>query len=320
MAERRSALPTDTRTRADVWELATTNGPARRSCGCFGWARILAGPAHRAAADPGRVLGAAASGRPAVGWPASWLSGGLLRRHVFSWTWTVAGHSSAGDVVLTVVLAAQVNHRSLVGHADRGSSSGPPVRSPTPAGSSSWRTSPSTPGAPSTTSVQLPGRLTYGIHLRGLGYRYPHGTDRRTARRRPAPAGRLTVALVGENGAGRPRWSSCSPASTSRPRAGSRSTASTSPPWTRDRWRRGCRRAFQDFRALRVPRTADRRGRRPAAVDDQRRWRPRWIGPAAGDVPAAPAGRAGHPARRPVAGRSRPVRRAVAEARARPRH
>jgi ATP-binding cassette subfamily B protein len=111
----------------------------------------------------------------------------------------VAGHRSAGDVVLAIALAAQVNVQvtaavTLLQELQRLARTLENLR---------WLRELTARQAPPPPDRQLPERIRDGIRLRGVSFRYPD-TDRPVLDGvdLTLPAG-STVALVGDNGAGK---------------------------------------------------------------------------------------------------------------------
>lgn len=111
----------------------------------------------------------------------------------------VAGRHGAGDVVLVVMLAAQINHQMTAGLALLQELQRAARALTTLRWARTWvRTSVSGPS-----DTMPPERIRDGIRLRGVTFRYP-GTDRVVLDDVDLylPAG-STVALVGENGTGK---------------------------------------------------------------------------------------------------------------------
>lgn len=111
----------------------------------------------------------------------------------------VQGVASMGDLVLVLTLLAQMNH-----HVGRASSAGALARTAVVARAYLWLTAYSDERAQALARpVSVPGRLSKGIELCGVGFRYP-GEDKDVLIDvdLSIPAG-TTLALVGRNGAGK---------------------------------------------------------------------------------------------------------------------
>jgi ATP-binding cassette, subfamily B, bacterial len=139
-------------------------------------------------------------------------------------------HASIGDLVLVITLAVQVSVQvsgalgllSLLQTAGRTVERIQAVRS----------IAASAPRRPALASV--PGRLDRGITLENVSFSYPGPAEPVLSGICLDIAAGQTLALVGENGAVSPRWSSCCAGCTCRPAGGSWPPAWTWPTWTRN--------------------------------------------------------------------------------------
>ncbi|MFD2081927.1 ATP-binding cassette, subfamily B [Actinopolymorpha cephalotaxi] len=184
----------------DLWELATASGSAKETRLFRLGDRILAGfhaehrkvqAIHRRLQVRGQLIGLGAQLAFLVGYFGS---------IVFVVDQAVRAHNSVGDVLLTAVLAGQVlglvgNSAEIVQWTARTLTAASRFVYLEDIAHRARRSVDAT--------VPLPSRLTSGIHLRGLSYRYPHrDTDVLHDLDLHLPAG-STVAVVGDNGAGK---------------------------------------------------------------------------------------------------------------------
>ncbi|MGW0230233.1 ABC transporter ATP-binding protein [Actinopolymorpha singaporensis] len=184
----------------DLWELATAAGSAKETRLFRLGDRILTGfhaehrkiqAIHRRLQVRGQLIGLGAQLAFLVGYFGS---------IVFVVGQAVRGHNSVGDVLLTAVLAGQVlglvgNSAEIVQWTARTLTAASRFVYLEDVARRARRAVDET--------VPLPSRLSSGIHLRGLSYRYPHrDADVLHDIDLHLPAG-ATVAVVGDNGAGK---------------------------------------------------------------------------------------------------------------------